>query len=92
MRRYIIQRLIRWIPSVLFILLVIYAMVFFGAGDPIKLIFLRSPGDVAYDEARIEAIRESAGLNRPFMVQFGDYIGNILHGETLGIPLFPAAR
>ncbi|MCF7914779.1 MAG: ABC transporter permease [Spirochaetaceae bacterium] len=81
MRRYIIQRLLRWIPSVFIILLFIYALVFFGAGDPIKLIFLNSPGDVAYDEARIEAIRDSAGLNRPFLVQFGDYINNILHGN-----------
>lgn len=81
MRRYIIQRLLRWIPSVLLILLLIYALVFFGAGDPIKLIFLNSPGDVAYDETRIEAIRDEAGLNRPFIVQFGDYINNILHGN-----------
>lgn len=81
MGRYILGRLLRWIPSVLLILLMIYALVFFGAGDPIKLIFLRAPGDVAYDEARIEAIRESAGLNRPFIVQFGDYLRNILHGN-----------
>ncbi|HOV39324.1 MAG TPA: ABC transporter permease [Spirochaetales bacterium] len=63
------------------LLLLIYALVFFGAGDPIKLIFLRAPGDVAYDEARIEAIRESAGLNRPFLVQFGDYIAHIVRGD-----------
>ena len=81
MGRYILNRLLRWIPSVLFILLLIYALVFFGAGDPIKLIFLRAPGDVAYDEARVEAIRDSAGLNRPFLVQFGGYVGNILHGN-----------
>ena len=81
MGRYILHRLLRWIPSVLFILLLIYALVFFGAGDPIKLIFLRAPGDVAYDEARVEAIRDSAGLNRPFLVQFGGYVGNILHGN-----------
>jgi ABC-type dipeptide/oligopeptide/nickel transport system permease component len=63
------------------ILLLIYALVYFGAGDPIKLIFLRAPGDVAYDEARIEAIREEAGLNRPFIVQFGNYVWNIMHGN-----------
>ena len=81
MRRYIIQRLVRWVPSVLIILLMIYALVFFGAGDPIKLIFLRAPGDVAYDVERIEAIREAAGLNRPFLVQFGNYVWNIMHGD-----------
>lgn len=81
MGRYVIRRLLRWIPSVLFVLLVVYALVFFGAGDPIKLIFLRAPGDVAYNEARIEAIRDEAGLNRPFLVQFGSYIGHIAKGD-----------
>lgn len=81
MRRYIISRLIRWIPSVFILLLMIYALVFFGAGDPIKLIFLQAPGDVAYDPARVEAMREAAGLNRPFIVQFGDYIWNVVHGD-----------
>ena len=81
MGSYILGRLARWIPSVIFILLLIYALVFFGAGDPIKLIFLRAPGDVAYDEARVEAIREEAGLNRPFIVQFGNYLTNIVQGD-----------
>lgn len=81
MRRYILSRLIRWIPSVFVLLLTIYALVFFGAGDPIKLIFLQAPGDVAYDPARVEAIREAAGLNRPFLVQFGDYLANVVQGD-----------
>jgi ABC-type dipeptide/oligopeptide/nickel transport system permease component len=81
MGKYIVGRLLRWIPSIFILLLLIYALVFFGAGDPIKLIFLRAPGDVAYDEARIEAIRESAGLDRPFLVQFGDYISHIIRGD-----------
>jgi ABC-type dipeptide/oligopeptide/nickel transport system permease component len=81
MGRYILNRLLKWIPSVIILLLLIYALVYFGAGDPIKLIFLRAPGDVAYDEARIEAIRDSAGLNRPFIVQFGDYLSRIVHGN-----------
>ena len=37
-------------------------MILYGAGDPIKLIFLRAPGDVAYDPVRIEhpTLREFA--------------------------------
>ena len=49
-------------PSVLLVMLGVYALAFYGAGDPIKLIFLRAPGDVAYDPVKIEAIREQAGL------------------------------
>lgn len=78
---YILNRLLWWIPSVLLVMLAVYALAFYGAGDPIKLIFLRAPGDVAYDPAKIEAIRDQAGLNRPFIVQFGSYIWNLLHGN-----------
>ena len=75
------KRIAIWLPSVLLVMLGVYALAFYGAGDPIKLIFLRAPGDVAYDPVRIEAIRESAGLNRPFLVQFGSYLWNLLQGD-----------
>ncbi len=78
---HILHRLLLWVPSVLLVMLAVYALAFFGAGDPIKLIFLRAPGDVAYDPVKIEAIRDQAGLNRPFLVQFGSYIWNLLHGN-----------
>ncbi|GHC59588.1 ABC transporter permease [Neogemmobacter tilapiae] len=78
---YITRRLLLWIPSVLLVMLGVYALAFYGAGDPIKLIFLRAPGDVAYDPVKVEAIREQAGLNQPFLVQFGNYIWNLLHGN-----------
>ena len=68
---YILRRLLLWIPSVILVMLGVYALAFYGAGDPIKLIFLRAPGDVAYDPVKLEAIRDQAGLNRPFLVQFG---------------------
>jgi len=81
MLRYVATRLLLWVPSVVLVMLAVYALAFYGAGDPIKLIFLRAPGDVAYDPTRIEAIREAAGLNRPFIVQFGSYLFNLLHGN-----------
>lgn len=81
MLQHILVRFLVWVPSVLAVLLGVYALAFFGAGDPIKLIFLRAPGDVAYDVAKIEAIREQAGLNRPFFAQFGSYIWNLLQGN-----------
>jgi peptide/nickel transport system permease protein len=81
MLTYAIKRLVLWVPSVLLVLLAVYALAFYGAGDPIKLIFLREPGGVAFDPVRIDAIREAAGLNRPFIVQFGNYLWNVLHGD-----------
>lgn len=76
-----LHRLLMWVTSVLLVRLGVYALAFCGAGDLITLIFLRVPGDVAYDPVKIEAIRDQAGLNRPFLVQFGSYIWNILLGN-----------
>lgn len=81
MLAYIFRRLLLWVPSVLLVMLGVYALAFYGAGDPIKMIFLRAPGDVAYDPVKIEAIRDQAGLNRPFLMQFASYIWNLLHGN-----------
>jgi len=81
MLAYVLRRLLLWIPSVVIVMLGVYALAFYGAGDPIKLIFLRAPGDVAYDPAKIEVIREQAGLNRPFLAQFGSYLWNLMHGN-----------
>ncbi|WIY52573.1 ABC transporter permease [Devosia sp. YIM 151766] len=78
---YAIKRLLLWIPSVLLVLLAVYALAFYGAGDPIKLIFLREPGGVAFDPNRLAAIREAAGLDRPFLLQFADYVWNVLQGN-----------
>ncbi|MFN3225853.1 MAG: ABC transporter permease [Hyphomicrobiales bacterium] len=78
---YVAKRIAVWVPSIFLILLAVYALAFFGGGDPIRLIFLRAPGDVAYDPARIAAIREDAGLNRPFIIQYLSYLGNLFQGD-----------
>ena len=76
-----LKRVLLWIPSVLLVLLAVYALAFYGAGDPIKLIFLREPGGIAFDPNRLAAIREAAGLDRPFLLQFVDYVWNVLQGN-----------
>ncbi|QQR38305.1 ABC transporter permease [Devosia rhizoryzae] len=76
-----LKRVLLWIPSVLLVLLAVYALAFYGAGDPIKLIFLREPGGIAFDPNRLAAIREAAGLDRPFFLQFADYVWNVLQGN-----------
>lgn len=81
MGRYLIGRFIKWVPSAVIVLFLVYALAFYGAGDPIKLIFLRAPGDVVWSQEQIEALREEAGLDRPFLIQFGDYLWHLLQGN-----------
>jgi peptide/nickel transport system permease protein len=78
---HILHRLLLWVTSVLPVRLGVYALAFSGAGDLIKLIFLRAPGDVACNPEKIVAIRDHAGQNRPFLLQFGSCIWNLLLGN-----------
>jgi peptide/nickel transport system permease protein len=81
MYRHIGFQFLRWIPAVFLILLGVYALLFYGAGDPVRLMFLRAPGDIAWNPERIEAMRHELGLDRTFLQQFGEYVWNLLHGN-----------
>jgi ABC-type dipeptide/oligopeptide/nickel transport system permease component len=81
MLTFALKRLLLWIPSVLLVLLAVYALAFYGAGDPIKLIFIREPGGVAFDPNRLAAIREAAGIDKPFLEQFFNYVWRLLHWD-----------
>ena len=81
MGQYILKRIVYWIPALLLLALTVYALAFYGAGDPIKLKFLREEGDVTYDAQRLDAIRREKGLDRPFLVQFGEYTWHLLQGD-----------
>lgn len=88
MIRYILLRLLRWIPGVLLLLLIVYALMFYGGGDPIQIMFSQEATDVFQPgNPRYEALKEQLGLNRPFLVQFGDYVWKALHGD-LGLSLY----
>lgn len=78
---YILRRVAYWIPALLLLALFVYGLAFFGAGDPIKLMFLREEGDVTYDAQRLDAIRRAKGLDRPFLIQFGEYILHVAQGD-----------
>jgi peptide/nickel transport system permease protein len=48
----------------------------FGPGDPVAVIL-----GARYEEKTAERLRESLGLNRPFFVQYGDYMWGAIRGD-----------
>ena len=82
---YLVTRLLRSGLGLLLILFVAYAMMFYGAGDPIKRMFL-DKDDLPPDAVAMQALREKYGLDEPFLVQFGNYLGNLAHGN-LGVSI-----
>jgi peptide/nickel transport system permease protein len=77
MAKYIARRLLMIIPVLLGAIIVVFTINFFSTTDPamVKL------GISASDPVKLEAMRESMGLNRPYIVQLGEYLWNLLHGN-----------
>ena len=77
MFKYIMRRLLLIIPVLLGAIIVVFTINFFSTTDPamIKL------GLSASDPYKLAAMRETMGLNRPYIVQLADYIWNLLHGD-----------
>src|ERR1700755_1219126 len=82
MLSYIVRRILATIPVVLMVALFVFSLLYIAPGDPAAII----AGDQA-TPADIERIRQSLGLERPFLVQFGDWAWRILHGD-LGTSIF----
>ncbi|MEZ4710833.1 MAG: ABC transporter permease [Caldilineaceae bacterium] len=84
---YLLSRIFRWVTGLLLVAFVAYAMMFYGAGDPIKRMFMdEQGGSVALDEKMMEALRAKYGLDKPMTQQFTNYVVNFARGD-LGISI-----
>lgn len=75
MVNFLIRRILQIIPVLLIISFIVFTLVFV-AGDPVALML---PDDASQQD--VEALRESMGLNEPFIVQYGLYLLNMLQGD-----------
>ncbi|RLE11376.1 ABC transporter permease, partial [Candidatus Aerophobetes bacterium] len=75
LRVYIVRRVLLAIPMI-FILLGIVFFIMRVVGDPVSAIL----GGHAPQE-QIEQIKQQLGLNRPLLIQFFDYLGQLLRGN-----------
>ena len=82
MRGYLGRRLLASIPVVLFVAIVTFSLLYLTPGDPAEVL----AGDDATPED-VAQIRENLGLDRPYPVRLGIFLGNTLQGD-LGISVF----
>ena len=79
---YVFRRILATIPVMAIVALFVFSLLYIAPGDPAAVI----AGDQA-TPADVERIRQSLGLDRPFLVRFGEWSWRILHGD-LGISIF----
>jgi peptide/nickel transport system permease protein len=79
---YILRRVLATLPVMAIVALFVFSLLYIAPGDPAAVI----AGDQA-SPADVERIRQSLGLDQPFLVQFGTWLGHILRGD-LGTSIF----
>jgi peptide/nickel transport system permease protein len=79
---YVVRRVIATIPVMAIVALFVFSLLYIAPGDPAAVI----AGDQATPQD-VERIRQSLGLDRPFLVRFGEWVWNILNGD-LGVSIF----
>lgn len=56
-----------------------FALTYLAPGDPVRSMY--AANGTMPSEAVLEQTREELGLNRPFLIQYFDWLGNVLHGD-----------
>lgn len=76
MIQYLARRLL-WFPVLLAIVtMVTFALGLYGPGDPVKIAMGQH-----YDPETAARVRHELGLDRPFFIQYSDYVWGLLHGD-----------
>ncbi len=79
---YILRRALSTIPVMAIVALFVFSLLYLAPGDPAAII----AGDQA-SPADVDRIRASLGLDRPFLVRFGEWAWRVLNGD-LGTSIF----
>lgn len=80
MTKYIGKRLLSLIPILLGITFLTFLLLYIAPGDPAQK-RLTSNSGIAVTQEQIDNMREEMGLNRPFLVQYGSWLGKALTGD-----------
>lgn len=76
MLKYSLKRLLYMIPVTIAVVFIVYLIMYLTPGDPVAILL----GSDATPEL-IQQTREQLGITDPFIVQFGRYLWNLLHGD-----------
>jgi peptide/nickel transport system permease protein len=79
MLRFVLWRLAAAVPTLLGVIVVAFAVLYLMPGDPVAVLVGNMQGEVSAEQ--VQQIRDRFGLNDPILVQFGNYLADISHGD-----------
>ena len=79
MRQYTIKRIGLFIPTVLLVTVIVFVVMRLIPGDPALAIL--SADDAAYTEDELRLLRIELGTDRPLVIQYVGWIGELARGD-----------
>jgi peptide/nickel transport system permease protein len=78
---YVIRRLLIAVPTLLALSFLIFTLVSNTPGDPAAELARRRDSRNEVSQAEIEVVRHEIGLDRPFLLQYVDWLKGAVHGD-----------
>lgn len=77
--RYVVERLVLLVPTLLGILLGVFLLLHLAPGDPVEVLADTQTEHIPKEQ--LDLIRKDLGLDRPLYVQYLKYVGRVIHGD-----------
>lgn len=78
MQQYLLRRILTLVPVVLGVSFLVFTVMHMVPGDTVLMRLAESPSASQKD---IEELRQELGLDKPFLVQYFDWLGGLLRGD-----------
>lgn len=79
MKKYVVSRLLQLIPVLFGVTFLTFALLYLAPGDPAQKRL--SAQGIAVTREVVEQTRTDMGLDRPFIVQYGNWLSGLLRGD-----------
>ena len=86
MQQYILKRALLFIPTIILVTVLVFALMRMIPGDPAFLI-LAGGGEGNFTQEELDNLRHELGTDRHILVQYGDWLWGLLQGD-MGTALF----
>lgn len=87
MNTYVIKRFMLFIPTLLLVTLMVFALMRLVPGDPAELLLMGFEGDGQFSEQQLADLRAKLGTDRPLAIQYLDWIWGMLRGD-FGVSMY----
>ncbi|MCD8156165.1 MAG: ABC transporter permease [Clostridiales bacterium] len=79
MWRYVVKRILMMIPILLVVLILVFVITHYMPGDPVRVVLGSN-----YTEEQYIEMSQQMGLDKPLIVQFGNYLYDLVFNHSFG--------